>query len=130
MARVTVEDCLDKLGNHFKVVQVAGHRARQLEIGSAPKVEPDGDKSTVIALREIAGGLITEEVLDEPVIDSADLDSELSQLFTKVEPGPMMAIEEPAEKIESDDQGTGGTSDAAEISDAGDAEKTEETPEE
>ncbi len=87
MARVTVEDCLEKLGNQFKVVQVAGHRARQLEIGMPAKVEENGDKSTVIALREIAEGLVTEEVLDEPINEFEDLDSELSHLLRADEPG-------------------------------------------
>lgn len=125
MARVTVEDCLDKLGNHFKVVQVAGHRARQLETGTAPLVEREGDKSTVVALREIARGLINEDILDEPIGGLGDLDSELSQLFTRVEPGPVMAVEESGddrETAEPDDAGDGG-------GDAGGAEQTEETPE-
>lgn len=127
MARVTVEDCLDKLGNHFKVVQVAGHRARQLETGTAPLVEPAGDKSTVIALREIAEGLINEDILDEPIGGLGDLDSELSQLFTRAEPGPMLAVEESA-----DDRETGepdGAGDSGGGGEAGAAEPTEETPE-
>ena len=69
MARVTIEDCLEKFDNHFKVVQVAAHRARQLELGSPPLVPPDDDKSTVIALREISEGKITEDILDEPLIE-------------------------------------------------------------
>lgn len=125
MARVTVEDCLDKLGNHFKVVQVAGHRARQLETGTAPLVEREGDKSTVVALREIARGLINEDILDEPIGGLGDLDSELSQLFTRVEPGPVMAVEESA-----DDRETGGADDAGGDGggEAGGAEQAEETP--
>ncbi len=123
MARVTVEDCLDKLGNHFKVVQVAGHRARQLETGTAPLVEPQGDKSTVIALREIAEGLINEDILDEPIGGLGDLDSELSQLFTRVEPGPMLAVEESGE----DARETGATDETGD--ETGGAEETEETPE-
>ena len=88
MARVTVEDCLDKLDNQFKVVQVAAHRARQLELGMPAKVEDDGDKSTVIALREIAEGLVTEDVLNESLNEFNDLDSELSHLLRADEPGP------------------------------------------
>jgi len=128
MARVTVEDCLDKLGNHFKVVQVAGHRARQLETGTAPLVEPEGDKSTVIALREIAQGLINEEILEEPIGGMGDLDSELSQLFTRVEPGPMMAVEESAEDGETGAGGIGDDGGGDSGGEAGGAEPTEETP--
>ena len=103
MARVTVEDCLDKLGNQFKVVQVAGHRARQLEIGMPAKVAENDDKSTVIALREIAEGLITEEVLDEPINEVSELDSELSQLLRADErPGP--TIDDSPPDDEDDDE--------------------------
>ncbi len=65
MARVTVEDCLDKVDNQFHLVLVATKRARQLANGADPKVEPENDKPTVIALREIAGGLVDASVLDE-----------------------------------------------------------------
>ncbi|MCS3903643.1 DNA-directed RNA polymerase subunit omega [Methylohalomonas lacus] len=65
MARLTVEDCLDKLDNRYELVLLAARRTRQLSMGLPPMVEEDGDKSTVIALREIAEGLITEENIDE-----------------------------------------------------------------
>ena len=65
MARVTVEDCLDNVDNRFQLCQVATKRARQLANGNAePMVEWENDKPTVVALREIAEGLITEEVLE------------------------------------------------------------------
>ena len=64
MARVTVEDCLDNVDNRFELVMLASKRARQMAIGGKdPLVEDDSDKATVIALREIAEGLITPEVL-------------------------------------------------------------------
>lgn len=66
MARITVEDCLQKLDNRFQLVLVATKRARQLTLGQAPLVDDDGDKPTVIALREIAAGLVTEDLLKEP----------------------------------------------------------------
>lgn len=56
MARVTVEDCLKNVKNRFELVLVAAKRARQLMRGKEPKVEWDNDKSTVVALREIAAG--------------------------------------------------------------------------
>lgn len=56
MARVTVEDCLKNVKNRFELVIVAAKRARQLMRGKDPKVEWDNDKSTVVALREIAAG--------------------------------------------------------------------------
>jgi len=62
MARITVEDCLDKVDNRFELVMVASKRARQLAIGGKdPLVSEDGDKPTVLALREIAEGRINRE---------------------------------------------------------------------
>jgi len=61
MARVTVEDCLNSVDNRFELVMLASKRARQLAIqGAEPLVEPGNDKVTVIALREIAEGKITQ----------------------------------------------------------------------
>ena len=65
MARLTVEDCLPLIGNRFDIVLVASRRARQLELGAAPLVDAEKDKPTVIALREIAAGLMNQEILDE-----------------------------------------------------------------
>ncbi len=65
MARLTVEDCLPLIGNRFDIVLVASRRARQLELGAQPLVEPENDKPTVIALREIAAGLMNQEILDD-----------------------------------------------------------------
>lgn len=64
MARLTVEDCLPRVGNRFNLVLLAAKRARQIALGSKPLVEEEGDKPTVIALREIAAGLMNEEVLE------------------------------------------------------------------
>lgn len=64
MARITVEDCIDKITNHFDLTLVAARRARQLENGIAPLVDDvRNDKPTVTALREIAAGEIGLEVL-------------------------------------------------------------------
>ncbi len=65
MARITVEDCLQKIDNRFQLVLIATKRARQLDDGEEPLVERDNDKHTVIALREIADGLIDASILDE-----------------------------------------------------------------
>jgi DNA-directed RNA polymerase subunit omega len=78
MARITVEDCLEKIPNLFQLVLVAAKRARQLANGAHAMVEWENDKPTVVALREIAEGQITEEILtqrDKPVEDllAADL---------------------------------------------------------
>ena len=63
MARVTVEDCLDNVDNRFELVLTATKRARQIANGRDPMVEWENDKPTVVALREIAEGLVTREIL-------------------------------------------------------------------
>ena len=67
MARVTVEDCLANVDNRFQLVLVATKRARQLSLGAEPFVDEDNDKPTVLALREIAEGHVTRDILDEQV---------------------------------------------------------------
>ncbi len=61
MARITVEDCLVNIDNRFELVLTATKRARQISHGAEPLVEEENDKPTVIALREIADGLIDQE---------------------------------------------------------------------
>ena len=63
MARITIEDCLDKIPNRFELTLAATNRARQISAGSTPLVEPDRDKPTVIALREVALGKVGIEML-------------------------------------------------------------------
>ncbi len=65
MARVTIEDCLDNVDNRFELVLLASKRARQLASGKEPLVDWENDKPTVVALREISEGLITNKILDE-----------------------------------------------------------------
>ena len=66
MARITVEDCLDNVDNRFELVMVSSKRARQIQAeGKDPLVEADNDKPTVIALREIADGLVDADILIE-----------------------------------------------------------------
>lgn len=63
MARITVDDCLKKISNRFQLTLAATYRARQLTAGASPLLEPNKDKPTVIALREIAVGKVGIEVL-------------------------------------------------------------------
>jgi len=65
MARITVEDCLDNIENIFEMVLVAAKRARRVAHGADPMVELENDKPTVIALREIAEGLVSPSILEE-----------------------------------------------------------------
>ena len=78
MARVTVEDCLEKIDNRFDLVLVAAKRTRQLMLGADPLVPDDRDKPTVIALREIAEGLVTSEILTEKEITAEEYFSDFS----------------------------------------------------
>jgi DNA-directed RNA polymerase subunit omega len=81
MARITVEDCLDKVDNRFQLVMISSKRARQLQTGGKDALVPeDNDKPTVIALREIAEGLVDASILHTratPVreIPEAELDA-------------------------------------------------------
>ncbi|VVD71459.1 DNA-directed RNA polymerase subunit omega [Pandoraea soli] len=63
MARITVEDCLKRIPNRFELALAATYRARQLAQGHTPKLENNKDKPTVVALREIAAGLVGVEML-------------------------------------------------------------------
>jgi DNA-directed RNA polymerase subunit omega len=65
MARITVEDCLENVDSRFELVLVASKRARQLANGADSSIEWSNDKPTVHALREIAAGDITKDILDE-----------------------------------------------------------------
>ncbi|GGI85841.1 DNA-directed RNA polymerase subunit omega [Legionella impletisoli] len=66
MARVTVEDCLEQVNNRFELVMLATKRARDIAVrGAQPMVEWENDKPTVVALREIADGLVSSEYLEK-----------------------------------------------------------------
>ena len=82
MARITVEDCLENVENRFELVLVAARRTRQLQLGHDPLVPEDRDKHTVIALREIAEGLITSDILKEVEVDTRQ---ELEEVFASGE---------------------------------------------
>ncbi|MCZ2328527.1 DNA-directed RNA polymerase subunit omega [Bartonella sp. F02] len=70
MARVTVEDCIDKVDNRFELVLLAGHRARQISQGAQITVNRDNDKNPVVALREIAEETLSPADLKEDLIHS------------------------------------------------------------
>ncbi len=69
MARVTVEDCLEKVDNRFQLVLLASKRARQIAVGAEPLVDWENDKPTVVALREIAEDKVGIELLDQGFSD-------------------------------------------------------------
>jgi DNA-directed RNA polymerase subunit omega len=86
MARITVEDCLENVDNRFQLVMVATRRARQLASGRVDSLVPvEDDKATVLALREIAEGLINDEMLD--VHDAASEDEGLDIPFGLADEG-------------------------------------------
>ena len=90
MARITVEDCLENVDNRFELVMVSSKRARQLQTGGKdPLVSVDNDKPTVVALREIADGMIDASIL-LPKSPSAELE--------EMEMGLEAALEEGAEE--------------------------------
>ncbi|MFD1694660.1 DNA-directed RNA polymerase subunit omega [Roseibium aestuarii] len=70
MARVTVEDCIDKVENRFELILLAAHRARMISSGSPLTVDRDNDKNPVVALREIADQTVSPEDLKEDLIHS------------------------------------------------------------
>lgn len=70
MARVTVEDCIDKVDNRFELVLLAGHRARQISQGAQITLPRDNDKNPVVALREIADETLSPDDLKEDLIHS------------------------------------------------------------
>lgn len=99
MARVTVEDCVDKVPNRFSLVLLAAHRARNISSGSEPLVERDRDKDPVVALREIADGAVRPD----------DVRDSLVMLYQDVQPTAQaedeqdrLALTAPVESSEED----------------------------
>ncbi|MEP5765821.1 MAG: DNA-directed RNA polymerase subunit omega [Halieaceae bacterium] len=84
MARVTVEDCLENVANRFELVMVASKRARQMATGGKePMVDEESDKPTVIALREIADGFVTPDILTRE--EEVDVEEELLEAMESSE---------------------------------------------
>ncbi len=97
MARVTVEDCVDKIPNRFELVMLAAHRAREIASGSPLTLARDNDKNPVVSLREIADETITVDDLREAAIQSHQRQIEVDEpeeddmaaLMTADAPAPM-----------------------------------------
>ena len=79
MARVTVEDCVDKVPNRFDLVMLAAHRAREISAGAPLTVDRDNDKNPVVALREIADETQTADDLTERMIESQQTQIEVDE---------------------------------------------------
>ncbi len=79
MARVTVEDCVEKVTNRFDLVLLAAHRARVLSSGAPLLVDRDNDKNPVVALREVADGVLQPEELDEDLVQSLQKQVEMEE---------------------------------------------------
>ncbi len=79
MARVTVEDCVDKVPNRFELVMLAAHRAREISAGAALTVDRDNDKNPVVALREIAEETQSADELRERMIESHQTQIEVDE---------------------------------------------------
>ena len=89
MARVTVEDCIDKVENRFELVLLASHRARMISSGAPLTVDRDNDKNPVVALREIADETVAPGDLREELIHSLQKYVEVDE--PEAEPVPMIA---------------------------------------
>ncbi len=79
MARVTVEDCVDKVPNRFELVMLAAHRAREISAGAAITVDRDNDKNPVVSLREIADETQSADELRERLIESHQTQIEVDE---------------------------------------------------
>ena len=110
MARITVEDCIDKFDSRFELVLVASNRARKLHSGEEPTVERDNDKNTVIALREIADETISAEVFKQDLVEE----------YQTVSP-----IDEEELALEFDDENTDDEADSENLSEV--SAETDET---
>ncbi len=102
MARVTVEDCVDKVQNRFELVLLAAHRARSIATGSSITVEPENDKNPVIALREIADQTIPPDDLREGLIHSIQKNVEVDE--PEAVAAPVLASDRRAPLLGRDDQ--------------------------
>ena len=102
MARVTVEDCVDKVPNRFELVLLAAHRARSIANGSPMTVEQENDKNPVIALREIADEMIPSDDLREGLIHSIQKNVEVDE--PEAGAAPVMAPDRRTPLLGRDDQ--------------------------
>src|SRR5246500_2090405 len=99
MARVTVEDCIDKVDNRFDLVLLASHRARMISSGAQITIDRDNDKNPVVALREIADEMVSPGDLKEDLIHSLQKYVEVDE----PEPEAVPLIGAPGEAVDADD---------------------------
>ena len=92
MARVTVEDCVTKVPNRFRLVMLATQRARDLSVGTPMTVEQDNDKNPVVALREIAEGTVKVDELEAALIQGLQKHSDADQM--EDDSAELLAVEE------------------------------------
>ena len=97
MARVTVEDCIDKVDNRFDLVLLASHRARQVSQGAMITVDRDNDKNPVVALREIADETLSPGDLKEDLIHSLQKHVEVDE--PEPDPASLLATEQVEETV-------------------------------
>lgn len=102
MARVTVEDCVDKVSNRFELVLLAAHRARAIANGSALTIEPENDKNPVLALREIADETVSPSDMRESLIHSIQKNVEVDEPETGS--APMLTSDRRPATLGRDDQ--------------------------
>ncbi|MDO1559976.1 DNA-directed RNA polymerase subunit omega [Brevundimonas sp. 2R-24] len=113
MARVTVEDCIEKVPNRFGLVLLAGHRARAISNGAPLTIDRDNDKNPVVALRELADDAVQPEELKESIVVSLqrvdernDAEEEAETLALLAEPQHMaMSEQELLRALQSDRDG-------------------------
>jgi DNA-directed RNA polymerase subunit omega len=98
MARVTVEDCIDKVENRFDLVLISSHRARMISSGAPITVDRDNDKNAVVALREIAESTLAPEDLKEDFIHSLQKHVEVDEPESEAVP----ALAPTADRVQSD----------------------------
>ena len=99
MARITVEDCIDKFDSRFELVLVASNRARKLHSGDEPTVQKNNDKNTVIALREIADETISAEQFKQSLVEEY-------QTVSPINEEDELALEFSDENLEENDTST------------------------
>ncbi|MGN6777934.1 DNA-directed RNA polymerase subunit omega, partial [Rhizobium sp.] len=101
MARVTVEDCIDKVENRFELVLLASHRARLISQGSSITIDRDNDKNPVVALREIADETLSPDDLKEDLIHSLQKHVEVDE--PEPDPASLLAAGASASSDEEED---------------------------
>ncbi len=104
MARVTVEDCIDKVDNRFELVLLAAHRSRMISNGDLILVDRDNDKNPVVALREIADGVIDHEDLKESLVESLQKHAEVDEPEAREAPQITFTTESKDSEIEVEEK--------------------------